>query len=66
VHETENFKYDNPMKGMHFKFQRKPENTNITEVKKGHGYGEKKTVKSFEDYEEKFETRQGKRAHYLT
>lgn len=54
------------MKGMHFKFQRKPENTNITEVKKGHGYGEKKTVKSFEDYEEKFETRQGKRAHYLT
>lgn len=53
------------MKGMYFKFQRKSENINIIEVKKGYGYGEKKTVKSFEDYEEKFEIRQGKRVYYL-
>lgn len=50
---------------MHFKFQRKPENTNITEFKKGHGYREKKSVKSLEDYEEKLETGQGKRDYYL-
>lgn len=54
------------MKFNTFKFQRKLGNTNITEVKEGHEYGEKKTVKSFEDFEQKLETGQRKRGHYLT